>query len=146
MHLKVLKSYEFHRWAGREGLSDGGLCESAKEIESGLVDARLGGFLVKKRVGSGNRGKRGGYRTIVAHRHGDRLVFLHGFDKNDKDNISPREKNALHKLGDLYMTFSAAALSKALQDGDIIEVRCYEQDSQERTQLRKTAARQRQHK
>jgi hypothetical protein len=145
MPVRVLKAYDFHRWARGEGLSDDKLCESTREIESGLVDARLGGFLIKKRVGADGRGKRGGYRTIVAHRQGDLLVFLHGFDKHDKDNITPKEKKALHKLGDHYLAQSATVLAKAIRDGDIIEVRCHEQDSQERAQLRQAAARQRQH-
>jgi hypothetical protein len=132
MPVRVFKDCEFHRWARSEGLADAKLCEAAREIEDGLVDARLGGFLVKKRVGAHGRGKRGGYRTIVAHRQGDRLVFLHGFDKNDKDNISSREKKALHKLGDEYMAFRDADLSGMVRDGLIIEVRCNEQNSQER--------------
>jgi hypothetical protein len=114
MPVRVFKAYDFHRWAQGEGLTDAKLWEAALEIENGLVSARLG---------ADGRGKRGGYRTIVAHRQGDRLVFLHGFDKNDKDNISPREKRALHKLGDYYMTFSDAALSRMVRDGAIIEVR-----------------------
>jgi hypothetical protein len=133
MPVRVFKAYDFDRWAKSEGLTDAKLWEAALEIENGLVNARLGGFLVKKRVGAQGRGKRGGYRTIVAHRQGDRLVFLHGFDKNDKDNISPREKQALHKLGDHYMTFSDAALSRTVRDGGIVEVRCHEQNPQERT-------------
>jgi hypothetical protein len=94
MPLWVLKDFEFHRWAEGEGLTDAKLRQAALEIENGLVNARLGGFLVKKRVRAAGRGKRGGYRTIVAHRQGDRLVFLHGFDKNEKDNISSREQEA----------------------------------------------------
>jgi hypothetical protein len=132
MRVRVFKDYEFHRWAKSEGLTDAKLCEAALEIENGLVNARLGGFLIKKRVGADGRGKRGGYRTIVAHRQGDRLVFLHGFDKNEKDNISPREKKALHKLGDHYMAFRDADLSRIVREGLIIEVRCHEQNSQER--------------
>jgi hypothetical protein len=132
MPARVFKDLEFHRWAKGERLTDAKLCEAAAEIESGLVDARLGGFLVKKRVGAEGRGKRGGYRTIVAHRQGDRLVFLHGFDKNDKDNISQREKKALHKLGDQYMEYRDADLSRMVRDRVIIEVRCNEQNSQER--------------
>ena len=53
-------------------------------IESGLVDARLGGFLVKKRIAGFGRGKSGGYRTIIAHRQGDRVVFVHGFPRMRK--------------------------------------------------------------
>jgi hypothetical protein len=130
MPVRVFKDHVFHRWAKGEGLTDADLCEAVAEIEKGLIDARLGGFLVKKRVGAAGRGKRGGYRTIVAHRQGDRLVFLHGFDKHDKDNISPKEKKALHKLGDQYMSFRD--LSELVKDGSIIEVACHEQDPSER--------------
>jgi hypothetical protein len=123
MPVRVFKAYDFHRWATRERLSDPDLSRAANEIESGLVDAGLGGPLVKKRVGGAGRGKRGGYRVVVAYRRGDRMVFLHGFDKRDKDNISSRELDALRKLGDYYMTLSGAELSAAARDGKIIEVR-----------------------
>jgi hypothetical protein len=130
--MRVFKDYEFHRWAKGEGLADADLCAAAREIESGLIDARLGGFLIKKRVGAAGRGKRGGYRTILAHRQGDRLVFLHGFDKHDKDNITPKEKKALHKLADHYMTFSDDEMSEMAEDETIFEVTCDEQDPAER--------------
>jgi hypothetical protein len=68
----------------------------------------------------------------VAHRQGDRLVFLHGFDKHDKDNISPKEKKALQKLADYYMTFNGAGISELVKDGSIIEIVCDEQDSSKR--------------
>ena len=41
------------------------LLKAAKEIDQGLVDASLGGNLVKKRVARKGEGKRGGFRTIV---------------------------------------------------------------------------------
>jgi len=127
--IRVFKDFEFHRWAKSEGLANDRLCEAAAEIEHGLVDAKLGGFLIKKRVGAAGRGKRGAYRTIVAHRQGDRLVFLHGFSKNEKDNISRKEKKALHKLADHYMAYRDSELSMVVQEGLIIEVRCHEQNS-----------------
>jgi hypothetical protein len=55
-----LKDPAFHRWARQEGVSDGALCKAAEEIEDDLVDARLGGFLIKKRVARTGEGKRGG--------------------------------------------------------------------------------------
>ena len=110
------------RWARSEGLSDDSLRKAALEIEDGLVNARLGGFLIKKRVRAPGRGKSGGYRTIVAHRQNDRLVFLHGFAKNEKDNITKNEKEALHKLGDEYMGFRDAQLTKMAREGVIIEI------------------------
>jgi hypothetical protein len=96
------------------------------------VDARLGDYLIKKRVSAVGRGKSGGYRTIVAHRQGDRLVFLFGFDKHDRENISPKEKKSLQKLADYYMTFTDAGMSKLVEDGSVIEVVRDEQDSSKR--------------
>ncbi|WP_246663180.1 type II toxin-antitoxin system RelE/ParE family toxin [Rhizobium sp. WL3] len=77
------------------------LCVDAKEIEDGLVDARLGGFLLKKRVAAPGRGKSGSYRTIVGHRQADRLIFVHGFAKNEADHVKKSEKTALRKLCDI---------------------------------------------
>jgi len=42
------------------------------EIQKGLIDARLGGGLIKKRVARSGHGKRGGYRVILASNLGDR--------------------------------------------------------------------------
>jgi hypothetical protein len=92
----------------------------------------LGGFLITKRVGSTGRGKRGGYRTIIAHRRGSRLVFLHGFGKSEKENISKKEKIALLRLGDHYMAFSDAEMTKLVREGLSIEVACHEPDTEER--------------
>jgi hypothetical protein len=95
MPLRLLKNLEFHKWAKGEGLTNAMLCAAAVEIENGLVDARLGGFLIKKRVAASGKGKRGSYRTIAAHRQGNRLIFLHGFSKNEKDDISNKELTRL---------------------------------------------------
>ena len=129
MAVRVFKDPEFASWADDEGLADASLCAAAAEIENGLVNGNLGGFLVKKRVGAPGRGKSGGYRTIVAHRQGDRLFFLHGFAKNEKDNISKKEKKALHKLGDQYMAYSNAEISELVRKQLVIEVACHEQNS-----------------
>ena len=123
----ILKRKDFARWQASEKLSDAALCKAVKEMESGLIDADLGGFLYKKRVARAGSGKSGGYRTLVSARIGSRYVFLHGFPKNDKANITQDEKKALQFVGRMYLELSAAALSKALQSGVLLEVRC-EQD------------------
>jgi hypothetical protein len=121
MPVRVFKDIQFNRWAKREGLTDAALYDAASEIEQGLVDVRLGGFLLKKRVNDG-RGKSRGFRTILAHRQGDRLVFLFGFAKKERDNIAAKEQEALRKLGDVYMAYSDAELSKMVRDRKIFEV------------------------
>ena len=97
-----------------------------------MINARLGGFLIKKRIAAPGRGKSGGYRVIIAYRHSDRLVFLHGFNKNEKDNISRKEKAALQRLGEQYLAYRDAEMSELARKGLIIEVRCHEPNSQER--------------
>ncbi|GEO39393.1 hypothetical protein SAE02_35410 [Skermanella aerolata] len=124
MAIRVLKDLGFHDWARDEGVTDGVLCAAAAEIENGLVDARLGGFLIKKRVAAPGRGKRGGYRTIAAHRQGNRWVFLHGFCKNEKDNITKKEKLGLQMIGDQYMKFSDAVLTRQVSENLIVEIVC----------------------
>jgi hypothetical protein len=120
--VRLLLDVEFEKWSRKAGLSQDTLRQAADEIERGLVDARLGGFLVKKRVGRENEGKRSGYRTIVAHREGDRMIFLYGFAKKEADNISKKERQALSKRGDVYMEKSSADIAKMLDQQLIIEV------------------------
>jgi len=122
--VRVFKDLEFHDWARDEAVSDAVLCTAAAEIENGLVDARLGGFLIKKRVAAPGRGKRGGYRTIAAHRQGNRLFFLHGFAKNEKDNITKKEKKALQMLGEQYMNFVDTVLARQISENLIVAIVC----------------------
>ena len=80
----ILKRKDFARWQAGEKLPDAALCKAVQEMESGLIDADLGGFLYKKRVARSGGGKSGGYRTLLSARIGSRYVFLHGFPKSDK--------------------------------------------------------------
>lgn len=118
---------DFARWQASEKLSDATLCKAIDEMESGLVDADLGGLLYKKRVARPSGGKSGGNRTLLSARIGSRYLFLYGFPKNDKANITQNEKKALQFAGKVFLELSAEALSKALQFGVLLEVHC-EQD------------------
>lgn len=122
MTLRVFKNLPFHRWARKEGLTNAILAKTAKEIELGLVDARLGGFLIKKRVARSGGGKRGGYRIVLAHRQGSRLFFLVGYAKNDKDDLARAEQKALTMAGDVYMKLTDAELDAAVKAKKLLEV------------------------
>ena len=88
---RILLLRTFVRWKEKHGLSDQSLVKAVAEMEQGLIDADLGGSVLKKRVALPGRGKRGGVRVIVATQKGNRWVFLYGFEKNERDNISDRE-------------------------------------------------------
>ena len=71
MKRRVFKTRQFSKWMRKTDLSDDVLCLAVREMVSGLVDADLGGDVLKKRVALPGRGKRGGVRTLVAtHRAG----------------------------------------------------------------------------
>lgn len=123
----ILKRKDFTRWQAGEKLPDTALCKAVKEMERGLIDADLGGHLYKKRVARPGGGKSGGYRTLLSARIGSRYVFLHGFPKSDKANITQDEKKALQFAGKVFLDLPAEDLSKALQAGVLLEVHC-EQD------------------
>ncbi|MCO5730945.1 type II toxin-antitoxin system RelE/ParE family toxin [Rhizobium sp. SSA_523] len=132
MSVRVLKDVEFHNWAVAYDVTDATLCVAAREIENGLIDARLGGFLLKKRVAAPGRGKSGSYRTLVGHRQADRLIFVHGFAKNEADNISKSEKLALRKLCDIYMLADNKTLAEMIGKNAILEIDCHEPHTEER--------------
>ena len=121
---RVFKTRIFARWARREGLADRELCRAGSEMMQGLVDARLGGGVFKKRVARAGQGKSGGYRVIVASNLGDRWVFMFGFAKNERDNVDDEELRLIRRLAASFMGMSAAKLRQAIEAGELIEVRC----------------------
>jgi len=74
-----------------EGILEQSLREAIDRAERGLIDADLGGGLIKQRVASPGKGRSGGYRTIVAYRAQNRAIFFLGFAKSEKDNLKEDE-------------------------------------------------------
>jgi hypothetical protein len=74
-----------------KGIGNQRLVDAIASAERGLIDADLGGGLIKQRVARPGQGKSGGWRMLIAYRQGQRSVFLLSFAKNDLDNIDPRQ-------------------------------------------------------
>lgn len=79
--MRVFKNKAFSKWATKEGLGDETLLAAVDEMECGLIDADLGGHVVKKRVALAGRGKSGGVRTLLAYKVGNKAFFVYGFTK-----------------------------------------------------------------
>lgn len=109
----------------KTGLTDNTLCSAVAEMAEGLIDADLGGGIVKKRVGLAGRGKRGGARTLVATNKGTRWFFLYGFEKNDRANIADDELEALKEIAEQLLARTGKQLDEAVQDGSLQEI-CHE--------------------
>jgi hypothetical protein len=86
------------------------------------VDADLGGHVYKKRVSLAGRGKRGGARTLIAFRIGEKAFFLYGFAKNVRSNISDKDLKALRLLAGVLLNYTDPALTKAVKAGELIKV------------------------
>jgi hypothetical protein len=120
--MQAFKVKAFAKWASGEGLSDGALASAVVEMEHGLIDARLGGQVIKKRVALPGRGKRGSTRTLVAFKQGDKAFFIYGFAKNERANVSDKELRALKMLAKELLNYAAPVLAKAMKAGELIEI------------------------
>lgn len=120
--MRIFKTRLFDRWSKTETLPDKALIIAVAEMNSGLVDAALGGNVYKKRVARPGQGKSGSYRTILAFRLKDKAFFIYGFSKNQRANISSKELVALKRLASELLGYSEPQLKKALENGELIEV------------------------
>ena len=48
--MRVFKTKPFIRFAVREDLEDDALCEAVQRADKGLIDANLGGGVIKQRL------------------------------------------------------------------------------------------------
>jgi len=104
--LKIFKTKEFARFARREDIDDEQLCEAVARASRGLIDAELGGGLIKQRVSRRGQGRRGGYRTLMAFAAKKLSVFIYGFAKVERDNIGPDELDFWRRIATAFLIMS----------------------------------------
>lgn len=102
-------------------------------MEHGLIDAQLGGLLVKKRVAPVGRGKRGASRIIVATNFNNRWYFLFGFDKSERANINSKELQAMQEIAKDLLGLDVAGIDAALRSRYIVEICHDDQDEDKQT-------------
>jgi hypothetical protein len=120
--VRIFKTKLFARFARRERIADRALCEAVRRVERGLVDADLGGGVLKQRIAREGQGRSGGYRTLLAFRSKDRTVFLYGFAKSERDNIEDDELTTLQDIAASWLAADAKQLQTAIADKILQEV------------------------
>ncbi len=70
------------------------------------------------------RGKSGSARTLLATNRDDRWIFILGYEKNERANISDKERDALRMIAKDLLGLSAEQLQKMVNEGALLEV-CY---------------------
>lgn len=124
--MRIFKNKAFTRFAKKSGIDDASLCKAISDAERGLLDADLGGGIIKQRVARSGGGKSGGFRTLILFGIGSLAFFVHGFAKNEQANIENDELVALRKLAAVMLEYDEAALNRALTNKTLIEVICNE--------------------
>ena len=122
--MRVFKTRAFVRFARKERIGDASLCEAVERAERGVVDADLGGQVIKQRVARPGQGRSGGYRTLIAYRSAHRSVFMFGFAKNDQDNIDSNELTELRKAAAEMMRWTDNEVAALAAGGKWTEIDC----------------------
>ena len=120
--VRTYKSRWFQRFAGKEGIADAALREAIVRAERGLVDADLGGEVIKQRIARSGQGRSKGYRAIVFFRRGSNAFFVYGFAKSKRANIENDEKEQFKQAAKHVLGLTERQLAELLKRGDFVEV------------------------
>lgn len=120
--MRIFKNAWFGKFVRREKIGDAALCEAVARAEAGLIDADLGGGLIKQRVARPGAGRSGGYRALIFFRAERRAVFAFGFAKSDRANLNEEEEAAFKKAAKLVLAFSEAQMNAELETGRLTEM------------------------
>ena len=120
--MRIFKTKWMVRFVRRERINDASLEEAIERAERGIIDADLGGGLIKQRVARPGQGRSGGFRMIVAYRTEDRAFFLYGFAKNERENIDDDELQTLRDIAADLLNQADSALDDAVNAGKLQEI------------------------
>lgn len=112
----------FKKWSHKEKVEEAMLLEALNNLANNLASASLGSGLYKVRVARQGQGKREGFRTLIVYSANDRAVFVYGFKKSEKENISKDELEYWREFANTLLTFNKNDLKKALNAGLLIKL------------------------
>ncbi len=120
--MSVYKGKAFVRFARKARITDIDLWQAAQLANEGLVDADLGGGVIKQRIARAGEGKSGGSRSIILFRKNNRAVYVYGFEKKDAANIDRRELEAFRELATVILGYTDAEIEQRVPDGALFKV------------------------
>jgi hypothetical protein len=120
--MPVYTTRSFRRFQRQERISDALLHDAVQRAERGLIDADLGGGIIKQRVARPGQGRRGGYRTLIAYRSGHIAVFLFGFAKNRQADVDPKTLAGWQAIAIDLLAAGDEAIENAIAADELKEV------------------------
>lgn len=128
LQTRIYKNRWFAKFASREGISDATLTAAVDLASRGLIDADLGGGLIKQRVARKGGGKSGGYRTLIFFREDERAVFAFDFAKSDRANLNAVELRAYKQAARIVLALTQAQIDTEVSEERLFEVNDDAQD------------------
>lgn len=120
--MRIFTNRWFARFANKQDISDDDLREAISRAERGLIDADLGGGVIKQRIARKGQGKSGGYRSLILFKQGERAFFVYAFAKNDRSNIGQSELQAFRIMAAEAFNLSETELQQALETEKYMEI------------------------
>ena len=120
--MRIFKNTWFGRFTKHEKISSKALIKAIDEAEKGIVNADLGGNVIKQRIARPGQGKSGGYRTIIVFKKDDKAFFIYGFAKNDRENITKDELTYFKKTAKVLLDLSDVQIDKLIKTGALTEI------------------------
>ncbi|WP_050994396.1 type II toxin-antitoxin system RelE/ParE family toxin [Bradyrhizobium sp. YR681] len=119
--MRIFKTKTLAKFTRQNGISDAALVDAVDRAKRGLIDADLGGKVIKQRVARPGQGRRGGFRMLIGF-GSDRAVYLFAFAKNERENIGSGELLTLREIAASFLDAYKKSIDQALSDGTLIEV------------------------
>ena len=121
--MRTYKSRWFQRFARKEGIAVAVLLEAVARAERGLIDADLGGGVIKQRIARPGQGRSKGYRAIIFFRRGAGALFVYGFSRSQRANVSDDEEQQFKEAAKIVLSLTENALAVRLKRGDFVEAK-----------------------
>lgn len=99
--MRIFKNKFIAKFAEKQGIDDTDLREAVNRAENGLIDADLGGGVIKQRIA--RQGKSGGYRSIILFKQSDKAFIVYALAKSNRANITREELVIFKQAADVYL-------------------------------------------
>ena len=120
--MRIFANRWFARFADKQDIGDDDLREAVSRAERGLIDADLGGGVIKQRIARKGQGKSGGFRSVILFRQGERAFFVYAFAKSDRDNIDQSDLSTYKTAAAVYLNYTDDELALFLKQGTLMEI------------------------
>ena len=120
--MRIFKTKTFAKFAKKKQIMDEDLIDAVERANQGLIDANLGGNVIKQRIAKQGQGKSSGYRSLILYLINNNSYFVAAIEKSDRENISEQEENALKLLAKVYETYREEQINALVKQGILIEI------------------------